>query len=283
MLSRVLNFIFFFLYISNIQFVFLPDKMRTRLIVSAIGFVYYLFRFKGKDYYRVRNVIKLIIPIAVWMGITIIANMSGQYWFLQYVAMQILYMFGAVFVIHTGKIDKLTTLLWYFVIYVGIQDTIAMVSYQVPQLSAFIRSIQESGISEDRAKLLLLRTGGIGEFSLFGGGMWVAMGFLCMTMLYKMEKLSSPIYIIFLITLLITGLFIARTSLTGLLSVVLLFLPFKKNWKKVFLWAACGGDFCQFSRIQNHSSNQRVWIPAMLSRCSTNIGTQASYNRIAWI
>lgn len=243
MIGRVINFLFFFLYISNIQFVILPDKLRTRLIVSAIGFIYFLLRFKANDSYRILNVIKLIIPLAVWMSITIIANMSGQYWFLQYVAMQILFMFGAFFVIHTGRIDKLTTLLWYFVIYVGIQDTIAMVSYQMPQVSMFIRSIQVSGISDDRANLLALRTGGIGEFSLFGGGMWVAMGLLCMTMLYKLKKLTFPIYIGLFMTLLITGLFIARTSLTGLLSVIILFFPFRKNWKKISLWVAFGAVF----------------------------------------
>lgn len=283
MLGRVINFLYFFLYISNIQFVFFPDKLRTRLLVSAIGFIYYLFRFKANDYYRVWNVIKLIIPLAVWMSLTIIANMSSQYWFLQYVAMQVLFMFGAIFVIHTGKIDKLETLLWYFVIYVGIQDTIAMVSYQIPQVSMFIRSIQVSGISEDRANLLLLRTGGIGEFSLFGGGMWVAMGILCMTMLYKLKKLNFPIYIVMLITLLITGLFIARTALTGLLSLVILFIPFRKNWKKMFLWTAWGGYFYYSSRIQRRFSSQKVWTPAMLLRCSTSIGKQVKYNRIVWI
>ena len=233
MLNRIINFFWFFLYVSNIQFTFLPDKIRTRLIVGLIGICYYFFCFKGYDFYRIGIVIRKIIPLAVCMGLSMLMNMSTQYWFLQYVILQIIYMFGAVFVIHTTKISKLTTLLWYFLIYVCVQDIVAMASFISPMIFELMKSINVSELSADRIQLFEQRSLGFGEFCLFGGGIWIAIGVLCMTVLCKMQRIKLPLYFVFLAMLLGTGLFVARTSLTGVLAIAILFIPFVRYWYRV--------------------------------------------------
>lgn len=250
MYKKILCFILFFLYVANIQFVFLPDKMRTRLIISVIGFIYYISRFKASDIYRIVDVVKMIIPLAIWMGFSIVANSSTQIWFLQYVVLQILFMFGAVFVIHFGKLYKITTLLWFFVIYILTQDIIAFSGLQMPTIYSLLDSIQVSELSESRRQIIETRAFGFGEFAVFGGGVWIAIGLLCMTLLYKLKEMSTYVYILLFMLLLGTGLFVARTSLTGLLSVVILLFPINKNKKKMFFLVIWGGVFLFFLQFQ---------------------------------
>lgn len=240
MFSKIINFFWFFLYVSNIQFTFLPDKIRTRLIVSIIGFCYYFLKYKGHDYYRIGIVIRKIIPLAVCMGLSMLMNMSTQYWFLQYVVLQIVYMFGAVFVIQTTKISQLTTLLWYILIYVGVQDVIALSSFISPRIFELMNSINVSELSTDRIQLFEQRSLGFGEFCLFGGGIWIAIGVLCMTILCKMQRIKLPLYFVLLALLLGTGLFVARTSLTGVLAIVVLLIPVAKHWYRG-VYIICGG------------------------------------------
>ncbi len=284
MLSKLVNFFWFFLYISNIQFPFLPDKARTRLLVSLVGFVYYLFKFKGHDEYGVSKLVKMILPLALWMFFSIAINSSDQIWFLQYVVLQMIYAVGAVFVIQTGKLYEWSSLLWMMVIYVVIQDTIAFVAFQIPSLTPLLYSIQVPELSADRAdELLQIRAIGLGEFGLFGGGIWVAIGLLSLTMLYKMEKIKGIIYIVLFMYMVITGLFVARTSLTGLLSLTLLLVPLKKNWYKALIWAAWGGYFLYFWRAWKRDSNLKVLQPIMRSNCLINIAKQAMCNRTVMI
>ena len=279
MIGKIINFILFFLYLSNIQFTFMPDRIRTRLIVGVIGFIYYFFRFGGKDYYRVGKVVLLIMPLALWMFFSIALNTQSQFWFLQYVALQLIYAVGAVFVIHTGKLYEFSRLLWMVTIYVIIQDVVAFSTFLIPSLSLLLYSFQVPELSADRADdLLRLRAIGIGEFGLFGGGMWVAIGLLSLTMLYRMKKLRGIVYMAFFIALLITGLFVARTSLTGLLALSALVVPLKKNWHKVLIWAV-GGAFFSFYCLQwKKVWEKRALKLIMLLNSLTNIVKQVTCN-----
>ena len=116
-------------------------------------------------------------------------------------------------------------------------------------------------LSADRIdELSTLRAFGLGEFGLFGGGAWVAIGMLVMTILYRMNKLNGYLYASFLIVLLITGLFVARTSLTGLIALSLLLIPIKKNWKRVLYWDNIITNIC-FNIIKHITLiNFCIWI-----------------------
>lgn len=280
MIGKILNFILFFLYLSNIQFTLMPDRIRTRLIVGVIGFFYYFFRFGGKDYYKVGKVVQLIIPLALWMFFSIALNTQSQFWFLQYVALQLIYAVGAVFVIHTGKLYEFSRLLWMVAIYVIIQDVVAFVTFQIPSLSLLLYTFQVPELSADRADdLLRLRAIGIGEFGLFGGGMWVAIGLLSLTMLYRMKKIGGIVYMGVFIALLITGLFVARTSLTGLLALGALVVPLQKNWHKVLGWAVGGVFSSCYCRQWKEAWKRKALKLIMHLNYLTNIVKQDGYNQ----
>ena len=254
--GQLLMYFTFFLYVSNMQFRMFPDKIRTRLIIGVIGFAYYFVHFKGRDAYNVKYLIKLIFPLAIWMMLSILINLSDQVWFLQYVILQVLYAFGAIFVIHIGKIDSFCKLLWMFFLYVIIQDSIAFIGFFIPSLSLLINTIQVPELSADRIdELSTLRAFGLGEFGLFGGGAWVAIGMLVMTILYRMNKLNGYLYASFLIVLLITGLFVARTSLTGLIALSLLLIPIKKKLEKGSLLGS--GRVCVSPPFTNNRRKNR--------------------------
>ena len=194
----LLRYIVFFLYLSNIHFLFLPEKLRTRILVGIIGLIYYVIKFKGKDIYKVRRPITFIYPLALSMLLSIIINMSDQLWFLQYVIQQIILIFGAVYVIHITRINKFTTLLWYFLIYIIIQDTFAFVSLLIPRIWDVIGLIVDKGVSESTELEIesQFRAFGFGDFHLFGGGAWVAFGLLSLTFLYKCKEIASIMYVL---------------------------------------------------------------------------------------
>ena len=241
----LLRYIVFFLYLSNIHFLFLPEKLRTRILVGIIGLIYYVIKFKGKDIYKVRLPITFIYPLALSMLLSIIINMSDQLWFLQYVIQQIILIFGAVYVIHITRINKFTTLLWYFLIYIIIQDTFAFVSLLIPRIWDVIGLMVDKGVSESTELEIesQFRAFGFGDFHLFGGGVWVAFGLLSLTFLYKCKEIASIMYVLLFVYLLITGLFVARTALTGLIAISVLLIPFRKSWYKIIVWAIWGGVF----------------------------------------
>lgn len=235
-MSYITGFLLLFLYISNIQLVFLPDKIRTRLIIGVIGAIYYMFKYLGKDTYRIKALVATIIPLALWMGFSIACNTDSQYWFLQYVLLQIVYMFGAAFVIDVSGIKAKDTLLLYVVGYVIIQDAIAFANLMTPSVSTILNYIQVDQFAEEKTFLKGFRAMAFGEFAVFGGGIWIAIGQLALTQLYKKNKIHLYLYIGLFAFLFVTGLFVARTSLTGLISLLLLLTPFKKNFGKVFAW-----------------------------------------------
>lgn len=253
MVRKILSFILFFLYVANIQFVFLPDRIRTRLVVSVIGLLYYFFQFGGKDCYKIKNVALLIVPLTLSMLMSMVVNQSSQYWFLQYVALQLIFMFGAVFVIDYGRLQSLPSLLFNFLIYVCIQDIIAFVSFQVPMVASLMRMVQVSELSDERMQLFEMRAVGFGEFVVFGGGVWIAIGLLCLTLLYKLKRIKTFFFVAIYIFLLGTGLFVARTSLTGFFSLILLLFPLKKGWYKVALMVVFVGII--FVSLQYLSKN----------------------------
>ncbi len=235
-MSYITGFLLLFLYISNIQFVFLPDKIRTRLIIGVVGAIFYMFKYIGKDTYQIRALIMTIMPLALWMGFSIVCNTDSQFWFIQYVIMQIIYMFGAAFVIDVSSIKARDTLLFYIVCYVIIQDAIAFANLMTPAVSTILNYVQVDQFAEEKTFLKGFRAMAFGEFALFGGGIWIAIGELALTQLYKKNRIHIYLYMGLFMFLFVTGLYVARTSLTGLLSLFLLLTPFRKNLKKVIGW-----------------------------------------------
>ena len=236
---RILGFILFFLYCANIGFVFFPGKIKTTLVISVVGLIYYFIRFHGKDPYKLRKIIVLIIPLAFWMLLSVLINQSDQPWFLQYVVLQVLYIFGAAFVVDVGKIDSIKYALILVSVYVLIQNLIAFLGMQMPGITNVISTLQHAK-DDYYENLFEFRARGFGEHYFFTGGIWAALGILAITYLKKIEIVSMRVFVVVFITIFITGMFVARTAMTGIVALLLFLMPIKKNWYKLVLFLIGG-------------------------------------------
>lgn len=84
-----------FLFIYNICFSFIPGTIRTRLIIGVIGLCWFL---KNKI---PRPGVKIISGILACIFIAIIFSLINRhfdYWFFQYMVLNLLYVFGAFFI-----------------------------------------------------------------------------------------------------------------------------------------------------------------------------------------
>lgn len=240
-IRQLLGFFFLFLYCANISFFFFPGKLKTTLVVGIIGFLYYIIKYGRKDPYKLGKTIPLIIPLGCWMSLSIILNQSNQIWFLQYVILQIVYLFGAAFIVDFAKINNIRTILWMIAIYVLIQNFIGFLGIQTPAISDFIRSVEKASFFERREYALGYRAWGFGEHVFFTGGVWTAIAMLVVVFLYKKKYINQVLFWFFVLILLITGLFVARTSLVGLIGFVILLFPLKKEFPKMFKYFLLGG------------------------------------------
>ena len=138
-LISIFIFALVFVYCANIHFVFLPALLRTKLIIGVIGIVYvffsYLHRFPKNN---ITPLLYTIIPLFVWMSLSVLLNSSGDYWFLQFSLVQIAYICGAWMIVDICGINSVSKLAKLLVLYVLVQNTVAFLGLQIPSIRTFI-------------------------------------------------------------------------------------------------------------------------------------------------
>lgn len=236
-INSLLVFLFAFLYLANIAFVFFPGKLKTSLVISVIGLFFYLFKYNGRDPYKIGVMAKGILPLAIWMGFSILINTPSQIWFLQFAVLQIIYAIGAAFIVDISNSKTVLAFLWIIFLYVIIQNLTAFLGLQLPAISNFIHLIEKDTFFENREYALGYRALGFGEHVFFTGGVWSALGMLVVTCLYKIKSINIWEYVLSFSVIFITGLFVARTSMTGVISILLLFFPLKKRIRKLLQYS----------------------------------------------
>lgn len=244
--NAVIRFILVFLYCANIGFFFLPGKIKTTLVIGVIGFFYYVFKFQGKDTYNIKKIVLAILPLALWMGLSIIVNNSDQPWFLQYVILQILFAFGAVFIIDYTQITSIDQIAWCVVIYTLLQNIVAFLGLQLPIISEIIHLVETNSFLEHHEQMAFWRGIGLGEHAFFTGGIWSAIGLLFLTYLYMEKRIKTIFFVVFYLLIFTTGLFVARTTITGLVGLIMLIMPLRKNLLAIFKYAILGIIFVFF-------------------------------------
>ncbi len=228
-------FVLIFLYLANIGFSFFPEKIKTTLVVSLLGVIYYIIKFRLRDPYNIRKGIYYIIPLAVWMSLSILLNHSSQFWFMQFVLLQIVYMFGAAFILDLTRIRDVNTIMWIIVGYVLVQNAVAFLGIQFPLISDFIRDLEKEELFISVEGQLTYRAFGFGEHIFFVGGVWSAIALLIITFLYKRKQISLQWFSVVFFLIVVSGLFVARTTLSGCVALAMLIFPLRKNilgiWK----------------------------------------------------
>ncbi len=246
-------FLLYFLYIFNISFAPLPYYLRTRILLGVIGLalatlMLHPLRISKSAVFFLCILGLLLVP----SGITAVANRVIDPWFIQYVAQQVLHLFGAyvlvllsVRLVRDFDLDKLFTLV---VSAVALNNLFALIMFFVPPLQDFMIAVQNyDELARTKLEEYLdmgFRFYGWGIQTFFMGGLLSGYALVLLAYLLRKERRGWRGFLLVLLFLFITitGLFIARTTLVGaLLGGLYLFWP--ERWNPTLSLAAIRRNF----------------------------------------
>lgn len=239
--SKYWALLILFFYIYNVNFVFLPGAFKTRLILGIIGLFYYLNKkIISQTVCYIIISYTLATVYAIW-----IAMLNQQYdlWFIQYMILNVFYLVSAFYVVEmlVKRMNiTLLQLLYLIVTVIVLHNSFSFLGLLFSPIQDFIVAIQK--VSDNELILDMMegrtRSVGIGDGNFFHGGVISGIGIILTFFLYRENYIKKKICIIYFMLLLITGVFIARTTLIGLTSILFIFLGNKikrRRCLKVFL------------------------------------------------
>lgn len=220
-------YILIFFYIYNIGFFILPSFFKTRLIIGLLGVFYYW----GKHVFhvKIRNIIYIYLFFLLYSGFVSVCNAQFDTWFIVYVVRNILYLLGAVYVvdvlIHRYNIS-FNRLLYLILSVILFNNIVSFIGIIFPPLQKLIVEFQ--GLSDVQLIQTMMeghgRSIGFGDGNFFFGGIFSGLGLIITVYLRRIGYIKTILSVCFFVTLLITGVFLARTTLIGLISILFLFV-----------------------------------------------------------
>ncbi|MBR1793036.1 MAG: hypothetical protein IJ764_05290 [Bacteroidales bacterium] len=235
-IERILFYVLVFLYIFNIEFSFMPLGLRSRTLIGLVGIVYVVSHTSILSRLSYRYVITLVF-LVLWSLISIIINNSSDIWCIRFVAINILSLTGAIFLIEKFSINGFSSISKIIIGCIFINAAIAFIGMQIPSIGQWIYDIQGSIIEKNIEQLTNFRSRSIG-FGIgnnFYGGVINAIGLILLCYLLRIKEISIRQFLILFTLLFFFGIFIARTSAIGLLGLFLLFSPGQIHYKKVLV------------------------------------------------
>lgn len=215
----VIVFISLFLYIFNILPIVGPEKVGTReyLSIPASFFVLMLLSRLPKVYFWIvlANWTQVLFSI-----IAVIGNGTTDFWYVQFAIRNVLYINGAVLIAYLmPKKWSLDTLMLLVIAAIIVNDVISFIGFVNPTVASFLFSIQDFGNMEkvERSYGFGTRIIGLGRNNYFNGGVTNGMGIILAFYLISQKKLNQYLGLVIIFIMTIIGLFIARTTIVGLL------------------------------------------------------------------
>ncbi len=236
--KKILSYVVVFLYIFNIKFIFIPGPLRTRMILGLVGclFIFTLGKTAWKD---CMLVIALNLVYCCLCLFSCSINNTTDFWFIQYACLNILYCIGG-YSIGKYMMDKMNMsiydILSLFVYVVLIHNVIAFAGFIFQPISDFILRIQDIMATDSAMAPIIkfhLRAVGLGVGNFFLGAVITGLAVITNFYLYLVGKTSISRCILIFFILLLSGIFIARTTMLS--GIGLLLLLFTVRGKKVFV------------------------------------------------
>ncbi len=214
-----------FLFIYNICFSFIPGTIRTRLIISVIGLLWFL---KNKI---PRPGVKIISGILACIFIAIIFSLINRYfdyWFFQYLVLNLLYVFGAFFIAKTlvrNRNISINDFLNLILVCILVHNIISLAALGISPLQTAMYYVQKLSNLELVQGMMVSKTRavGLGDGNFFHGGAISGIGLILSLYLGKTGRISSTKCILSFLIILVSGMFIARTTICGFAGLYLLF------------------------------------------------------------
>lgn len=224
-----------FLYIYNICFFFIPGSIKTRLIIGLIGFFYFLK--KNIPQTSIKILAGWIICLIVALFFSII-NQNIDSWFCQYLLLNCLYLFGAFFIFRFFRIREISInyVLYTILLCVLCNNLIAFCGIFLSPLQTATMALQKLNNTELLENMMSnkARAIGIGDGNFFHGGVISGIGLILTLYLGKINYISPWKSVLYFLTIFLTGIFIARTTICGLVGFLLVFWG-KSQEKNVFI------------------------------------------------
>lgn len=215
-----------FLYIFNILPPWGPEKLGTREYFSLLASFWIVSILKDlpKTYYLIilANYSQILFSL-----LTVFINGTTDYWYVQFVIRNVLYINGAVAIAYMmPKSWSFNDLLILIVLTIIVNDFISLLGFLNPAIRSFILSIQ-SFVDLNQVQNTVkfgVRIVGIGQNNYFRGGVINGMGIIILFYLIMHRMIRPVIGMIIIGFMTIVGLFIARTTIIGFLLGMLLFV-----------------------------------------------------------
>ena len=229
-IQLITNIALIFLYVYNIAFSILPIFLRTRILIGGYGFIKELVKGYKLDKTIFNILILNILAISSVLLTGIITGNYG-YWFIQHAALNIIYLFGGLYIAQRmvyGKSQSIDYILYLILYIIILHNVIAFVGFlykPLGDLFLIVQKIESGGGAFEAITTFRSRIFGLGVGSFFTGGIISGLGIIINLYLIQKGYLTIKRGGILLIILLGTGLFIARTTMIGLLGILVFLKP----------------------------------------------------------
>lgn len=233
MIKKGLVFILLFSYIYQISYFFLP--FNTPFMLGFLGISQYVYKnilISNKDRVFVSDILLSLLPVAFVALLSILVNLSFDFYFVKWAIINALYFFGGYFVVQllmdTYKKFSFSILVDHLVLCAVVQLFLAIIMSLFPSVSHLLQSIvTESDVAKDA----LIRTEGT---RLVGFGthfflsatvhsfilIMIAFSFL----FEKKSYIKSVILFLSFIFIAAVGIMMARTTIVGVALALIIFM-----------------------------------------------------------
>lgn len=211
--------ILLFLFIFNIALIFLPNGIRTRMLLGLCGMKDITYLFSNK---YVMSAMLLNLYYIILSMFTMAVNSTNDYWFIQYAVLNMVYCLAALsFGKILSRLISIDSLILYIIYAILFNNIIAFGGFINESIYNIIYGIQHPIVSFSIQESNVRALGfGIGNF--FKGGGISGLGIIFAVYLYIRKKISGILCTSLVLTLFITGSFLARTTIVGFIGLLLL-------------------------------------------------------------
>lgn len=211
------------------------------MLIGGCGVIYCLFKYGIKTDKTIIDYIKISIPIVLCSFVSMLYNSTNDFWMIQFLLLNIIYIIGGFFLIDVFKITDVYKIAKIFIYCVLANIIIALMGLVFSPISDVILGMQ-ADLNSSKAGVYQMqefksRAIGFGIGNFFTGGIINAIGLIFLCFLYKDKKINLLKFLILLVLIFFLGCFIARTTIIGLIGVLIFLFPLHKNFAKIFYLA----------------------------------------------
>ena len=242
MIKKIIAIALLFSFIYQISYIFLPFNIP--FVMGLIGMPIYLYKnitFPRKDRKYVMDILSSLLPVAIVAALSIIGNLSSDFYFVKWAITNMLYFFGAylMFLLLRGafrdfSFGRLVDLL---VLCAVVQLTLALIMFFSPTIKDVLQPlIHESEIAQEAMERAATRLVGFGTH-FFLSGTTHAFILIMIAISFTLRKVSlfkSVVMMLSFIFIAAVGSMMARTTLVGVLFAIVIVL-LRRRGKKYFI------------------------------------------------